>query len=143
MWNYILSDADFLLVSQSLNAELADATIVQTDKSCQPCAHAFHSPGGQDNSRHPACLACPAHKNTTQTASTALSDCLCAPGHGDAANNTSPTAACAPCATGHYAPGGANVPCRRCGFGAVTDPALGARAFEQCMCDARIGLRES
>ena len=109
---------------------------------CLVCAHGTFSPGGQANSRRPACLACPDFKNTTQLASTLLEQCLSEPGHGDAANNTDPAAACAPCATGHYAPGGANAPCRRCGFGAVTDPALGARAFEQCMCDARIGLRE-
>jgi len=140
MWNYVLSDEDFLLASTSLNAELANAPTL-TGNPCQPCARGFHSPGGQAASRRPACLACPAFKNTTQPASTALSDCLCAPGHGDAANNTSPAAACAPCSTGQFAPGGANVPCRKCGFGAITDPPLGARAFEQCMCDAQRGLR--
>jgi len=143
MWNYTLSDEDFLLASISLNAELANAPTLQIGVSCHPCAHAFRSPGGHANSRRPACLACPFFKNTTQTASTALSDCLCEPGHGDAANNADPAAACAPCATGHYAAGGANVACQKCGFGAVTEPALGARVFEQCMCDARIGLRES
>jgi len=140
--DYNLSDEDFLLASTSLNAELANAPTL-TGNSCQPCAHGTFSPGGQAASRRPACLACPANKNTTHTASTVIQDCLCAPGHGDAANNTSPAAACAPCATGHHAPGGANSPCRRCGLGAVTHPALGARAFEQFMCDARIGLRES
>jgi len=111
--------------------------------ACQPCAHAFHSLGGLANSRRPACLACPANKNTTQTASTVIQDCLCEPGHGDAANNADPAAACAPCVSSQSTAVGANVPCKKCGFGAVTEPALGARVFEQCMCDARIGLRES
>jgi hypothetical protein len=109
---------------------------------CFPCAHAFYSPEGSAALRRPACLACPAFKNTTQMGSTVLQECLCVPGHG-AVNITDPAAACAPCATGRYAPGGANDACRKCGFGAVTEPALGARAFEQCMCDARIGLRAS
>ena len=111
--------------------------------TCQPCAHAFYAPEGLAASRRPACLACPFFKNTTHIGSTVLQECLCEPGHGDAANNADPAAACAPCETGNYAAGGANVACRKCGFGAITEPALGARAFEQCMCDARIGLRES
>jgi len=64
-------------------------------------------------------------------------------GHGDATNNADPAAPCAPCVSGQFAAGGANVACLKCGFGAVTEPALGARVFENCMCDARIGLRES
>jgi len=111
--------------------------------SCEPCAHGFYSPEGLASSRRPACLACPAYKNTTRSGSTLRQECLCTPGTGDAANDADPAAACAPCATGKYAAGGANVACKKCGFGALTEPALGARAFEQCMCDARIGLRES
>jgi len=109
---------------------------------CSPCAHAFYSPEGSATLRRPACLACPAFKNTTQPGNSLQQQCLCVPGHG-AVNITDPAAACVPCATGRYAPGGANEACRKCGFGAVTEPALGARAFEQCMCDARIGLRAS
>jgi len=142
IWNYHLSDSDFKSTSQALNAELVNITTDAAGGACQPCAHASHSTGGTATSRRPACLACPAFKNTTQMGSTVLQECLCVPGHG-AVNITDPAAACAPCATGRYAPGGANDACRKCGFGAVTEPALGARAFEQCMCDARIGLRAS
>jgi len=108
---------------------------------CIPCGHAFYSAEGQSNSRRPACLACPAFKNSTQAGSTVVEDCLCVPGHGDAANNTDPAAPCAPCVSGQFSPGGATRPCERCGFGAITEPALGAVVFEQCMCDARRGLR--
>jgi len=108
---------------------------------CTPCAHAFYSAEGLAASRRPACLACPAFKNTTHTASTAVSDCLCVPGHGDASNNTNPAAPCAPCVSGQFSPGGANRPCEWCGFGAITKPTQGAQVFEQCICDARRGLR--
>ena len=107
---------------------------------CSPCAHAFYSPEGSAALRRPDCLACPAFKNTTQTGSSLQNQCLCVPGHGDAANNADPAAACAPCDTGQFSPGGMNIPCARCGFGAITEPALGATVFEQCLCDAKRGL---
>jgi len=86
IWNYHLSDSDFKSTSQALNAELVNPTTDTAGGACQPCAHASHSPGGTATSRRPACLACPAFKNTTQVGSTVLQKCLCVPGHGNSAS---------------------------------------------------------
>jgi len=107
---------------------------------CSACTAATYSGGGTVMLQRPGCTACPAFKNTSDVQSTSLQQCVCFAGHGDAAENADPAAACAPCVSGHFSAGGANTACQKCGFGAVTEPALGATTFQQCMCDARIGL---
>jgi len=101
---------------------------------CEVCSPGYLSAEG-------VCDDCLRHKQTPYNQSEAVEDCLCLPGHGDAADNSDPSAPCAPCPSGRFAAGGANRACGKCGFGAITHPALGAEVFEQCMCDASIGLQ--
>jgi len=107
---------------------------------CVACTAGSFSGGGSIALQRPACTICPDFKNTSTTQSTELKQCACIPGHGDGANDANSSAACALCVSGQYSSGGANIACKKCGYGAVTDPPLGAEKFEDCMCDARMGL---
>ena len=105
------------------------------DAPCEDCAHAFFSPGRTNA----PCQPCPAHKNTSAPAASAIEHCACVPGHGVPAE-AAPDQPCAPCADGYFARGGRNQSCVHCGFGAVTEPPSAATAPAACMCDARLGL---
>ena len=119
-----------------------DAGAPEGPRPCEDCAHAFFSPGRTNA----PCQPCPAHKNTSAPAASAIEHCACVPGHGVAAEAApagaplGPHEPCAPCADGYFALGGRNQSCVHCGFGAVTDPPSAATAPAACMCDARIGL---
>ena len=112
-----------------------DAGAPEGPQPCEDCAHAFFSPGRTNA----PCQPCPAHKNTSAPAASAIEHCACVPGHGVPAQ-AAPDEPCAPCADGYFALGGSNQSCVHCGFGAVTDPPSAATAPAACMCDARIGL---
>lgn len=101
---------------------------------CRPCAHGFFAPE-RSNSE---CTPCPALKNTSAPAATALANCTCVPGHG--VHPADLAAACEPCQDGFFAPGGRSAPCTHCGWGAVTEPARAASSAHSCQCNALVGL---
>lgn len=104
---------------------------------CALCPNATFSAGGnEDGSRHPACVDCPAHRNSTR-GSTLVTDCLCVPGYGAGPG------ACVPCADGFYSLGGHNNSCTSCGWGAISEPPLAATSFDACLCNAAIGVYEA
>jgi hypothetical protein len=103
---------------------------------CALCPNATFSAGGdEDGSRHPACVDCPAHRNSTR-GSTLVTDCLCVPGYGAGPG------ACVPCADGFYSLGRHNSSCTSCGWGAISEPPLAATNFDACLCNAAIGVYE-
>ena len=109
--------------------------------SCALCPRGTYAAGWALGTQRPACLACPAAKSTPGTGNLVVDVCVCEPGHGDAAENADRSAPCVACTSGRYAPGGRNVACAKCGFGTVTEPALGAQSFDQYMCNMLLGLR--
>jgi len=111
------------------------------DAVCSACEHGSFSAGGTEQVQRPECQDCPAFKNTSQPEQLTVGSCVCVAGHGVSLDNTDLESPCTACTSGKYAPGGANVPCVTCGFGTVTEPSLAAAAFDQCMCNARLGLR--
>lgn len=113
------------------------------DAGCSVCPAGEYSPGGVVGSQRPQCQACPAAKGTPSTGSVDSQACVCDPGHGVVPNFASPDEPCEACTTGLYAPGGENIACTTCGFGTVTTPELQATSFDQCMCNAFVGLREA
>ena len=40
-----------------------------------------------------------------------------------------------------YSTGGVNQPCKLCGFGAISQPSVAATSFENCQCNALLGLQ--
>lgn len=102
---------------------------------CAACSHGFYS-GRGDNT----CETCPQHKNTSQVGSSVINQCLCIPGYGQ--YSSAPTDPCVICGDGFYAPGGDNIPCYSCGWGARSDPETAAVSLDQCYCDGSIGVRE-
>ena len=103
---------------------------------CALCPNATFSAGGdEDGNRHPACVDCPAHRNSSR-GSTLITDCLCVPGYGAGPG------ACVPCADGLYSVGGHNNSCTSCGWGAISEPPLAATTFDACLCNAAIGVYE-
>jgi len=111
------------------------------DAVCSGCQHGSFSAGGTEQVRRPECHDCPAFMNTSQPEQLTVGSCVCVAGHGVSLDITDLESPCTACTSGRYAPGGANVPCVTCGFGTVTEPPLAAAAFDQCMCNARLGLR--
>jgi len=108
--------------------------------SCVACAYAKFSAGGVGGLQRPACIACPEHKNTSDVGRVTVEECSCVQGYGDPTEHAEPSAPCAVCVSGKYAAGGENTACKRCGFGTVTEPELGAQTFDQCMCNHALGL---
>ena len=101
---------------------------------CATCPHAFYSARGVN-----ICEACPDHKNTSEIGSISIDACFCIPGFGqDTSQNSDP---CVACGDGFYAPGGENIPCDFCGWGARSDPEVSAVSLDQCYCDGTIGVR--
>lgn len=116
-------------------------THAPTETTCSACAEGKFSEGGTVITlRYPECQACPQNKSSP-IQSDHISDCLCVPGHGvhPAASANQP---CNVCQTGFYAPGNENELCKHCGWGAVTEPEYAAVEFDQCLCDATIGVRD-
>ena len=107
--------------------------------TCVACDEGKFSVGGvAQTNQYPVCSDCPTAKTSPST-SDAVNDCVCIPGHEDVGTDAS--AACTPCVSGQYSHGGSNEPCKICGFGAVTEPTSAAVSFDQCQCDATIGLQ--
>ena len=110
--------------------------------ACSPCPNATYSAGGdQAGNRHPACAACPAHKNSS-VGSVAVGDCLCVPGYGTQPPHSS-SDPCTPCADGKYSVGGHLEPCSSCGWGAISEPPLAATNFDACLCNSALGVYEA
>lgn len=110
--------------------------------SCVACAYAKFSAGGIGGHQRPACTHCPEHKNTSDVGRVTVEECSCVQGYGDPTEHAEPSTPCAVCVSGKYAAGGENTACKRCGFGTITEPELGARHFDQCMCNHALGLLE-
>lgn len=105
--------------------------------ACALCPNATFSAGGdEDGNRHPACVDCPAQRNSTR-GSTVVEECLCVPGYGAGPG------ACVPCPDGFYSLGGHNTSCSSCGWGAISEPPLAATNFDACLCNAAIGVYEA
>lgn len=89
------------------------------------------------------CTLCPQNKNTSVGA-LFLQDCKCIAGHGiSGTEDGDEDGDCSSCLNGFFAIGGDNVACLHCGFGTITEPSVGAISFDNCLCDARIGLYET
>ena len=106
--------------------------------SCVACAYAKFSAGGSTLEQRPPCAACPEHKNTSDVGRVTVAECSCVQGYGT--EDAAPSAPCVVCVSGKYAAGGENTACKPCGFGTITEPELGARHFDQCMCNHALGL---
>ena len=107
--------------------------------SCTVCTQGFDSPGGvAETNQYPACIQCPSQKTSADN-SDAIDDCVCVPGHEDIGSDAS--APCTACINGQYSTGGANQPCELCGFGAISQPSVAATSFENCQCNALLGLQ--
>ena len=108
---------------------------------CTACALGTFSAGGISTDQHQVCRNCPAGKTTLTLQTIVVDECYCLPGHGTA--NYTAEAPCHQCLNGFYADGYANIPCSYCGFGAITDPPIGALFVDACLCDYEIGLFEN
>ena len=109
---------------------------------CSSCSNATYSPGGTPQTdQYPACLSCPDFK-TSPTESENINDCWCVPGYGGD-SGLDHSLPCAICTIGKYSTGYSLDPCRKCGFGTISDPEQGATTFDACQCNADIGLKEN
>ena len=105
--------------------------------ACAICPTATYSTGGREvDSRHPACVLCPANRNSS-LGSVAVQSCLCVPGYGAGPGP------CVPCADGFYSIGGHNDSCAACGWGAISEPPIAATSFDACLCNSHIGVYEA
>lgn len=107
---------------------------------CATCPNNTYSPGGIPVlDQRPQCLPCPNFK-LSPLQSDSPQDCVCQAGYEDVGSD--PLAPCTPCIDGQYSTGGANVACKLCGFGTITEPSSAATAFDNCQCSAGLGLYE-
>ena len=90
IWNYLLSDNDFLLASQALNSEKAETMLLD-----------------------PGCSACPPH-STSPPASTSIAACACAPGFSGVPG------ACVACPAGSFKASAGNASCVACNSNATS-----------------------
>ena len=107
---------------------------------CASCEIGSFSGGGTSEDQHKLCTDCPEGKTTLNTTSVYITECLCKPGFGTEQLVTDPTDECFACQDGSYAEGNQNIPCISCGFGTVSEPSLSATSFDNCLCNAEIGL---